>query len=125
MVPARFCSVAGVSVARKGVLETNTQKSLSRVPQQSVRFQMVMLLMVAEEPRSTCHQALVSGLVAVTEPSKKAPSVFPSTAADGPELPDSVLLCVAVRPSARLVPPPSALLSEKVVESPPTVAVTV
>ena len=41
-------------------------------------------LMMADEPKSTCHQALVSAFVWVTEPSKKLPSVLPSTAAPGP-----------------------------------------
>src|ERR1051326_3207815 len=86
-VPARFCSVAGVSVTRNGVSEMKTQKSFSPLPQQSVRFQTTNELTALEASRSTCHQALGSKLVAVTEPSKKLPSVLPSTAAEAPELP--------------------------------------
>src|ERR1051326_1946078 len=74
-VPGRNCNVAGGSVGRNGVAETKTHKSLRRDAQQSVRFQMMMLPITAEAPKSTCHQALVSKLVAVTEPSKKFPSV--------------------------------------------------
>src|SRR5579871_6662074 len=107
-------SVEGVSVARNGVSETKIQKSLSRVLQQSVRFQITTELTVEEAPRSTCHQALGSALVAVTEPSKKFPSVLPSTAAPATAVgyPGSVLLCVAVLDSARLVgtgPPPAPI----------------
>src|ERR1039457_4368007 len=102
-VPARFCSVAGVSVGRNGVSDTNTQKSFRREPQQSVRFQMTMLLMAAEAPKSTCHHAFGSRLVAVTEPSEKFPSVLPSTAAAALSVgyPGSVLLWVAALPCAR------------------------
>src|ERR1039457_4783395 len=79
-VPALNCSVAGVSEGRNGVSETNTQKSPSRLPQQSVRFQTTTEPMAVEAPRSTCHQALESRLVAVTDPFEKFPSVVPSTA---------------------------------------------
>src|SRR5579871_303030 len=104
-VAVRFCSVEGVSVGRNGASETNTQKSLRRVLQQSVRFQRTTVLMVDETPRSTCHQALVSALVAVTELSKKLPSVLPSTAelAAAEAYPGNVLLCAVARPIARLV----------------------
>src|SRR5436305_157526 len=83
----------------------NTQKSPNREPQQSVRLKMVTELTAADAPRSTCHQALGSALVAVTEPLKKAPSVLPSTAepAAAEGVPGTVLLCAAVLPSARLV----------------------
>src|ERR1017187_1011791 len=108
-VPARFCSVAGVSVARNGVSEMKTQKSFSREAQQSVRLKTTTELTTAEAPRSTCHQAFRSALVAVTEPSKKLPSRLPSTADDAPAVayPAMVLLCVAVLPNARLEPPPN------------------
>src|SRR6266581_2720175 len=73
LVPGRFCSVDGVSVAPKGVSEAKIQKSFSRDPQQSVRFQICTPLTVAEAPKSTCHQAFTSAFVAVTEPLKKFP----------------------------------------------------
>src|ERR1017187_557282 len=93
-VPARFWSVVGVSVGRNGVSEMKTQKSFSRRPQQSVRLKTTTELTAAEAPRSTCHQALVSALVAVTEPSKKFPSGLPSTADAAPAVayPAMVLL---------------------------------
>ena len=73
--------------------------------QESVRFQIVMELTVDEAPRSTCHHALASTLVCVTEPSAKMPSLFPSIALEaavvGPYI-EAVLLCVATFPSARL-----------------------
>src|ERR1017187_2888186 len=103
-VPARFWSVAGVSVARKGVFEVNTQKSPSRAPQQSVRFHTTTELTVAEAPKSTCHQAFRSRFVAVTDPSGKIPSVLPSTAdaATAVAIPGKVLLSVAIFRIARL-----------------------
>src|ERR1039457_1593992 len=104
-VPARFWSVAGVSVGRNGVSEMKTQKSFSREPQQSVRFQTTTELTAAEAPKSTCHQALVSALVAVTEPSGKLPSVLPSTADAALALafPGNVLLWLASLPCATFV----------------------
>jgi hypothetical protein len=42
---------------------------------------MVTESMLAEAPRSTCHHAFTSRLVAVTEPLKKLLSVLLSTAA--------------------------------------------
>src|SRR5437763_1685570 len=90
-----------------------TQKSLSRALQQSVRLKITTELIVDGLPKSTCHQALVSGLVAVTEPSRKLPSVLPSTAeaATAPANPGYVLLWEANPPCARLMvlPPPSGL----------------
>src|ERR1022692_101633 len=64
---------------------------------------MTMELTAAEAPKSTCHQGLVSRFVWVTEPSKKLPSVLPSTAPAAPVVayPASVLLWLAVLPSAR------------------------
>src|SRR5437016_1895481 len=102
-VPARICSVPGVSVARNGVSEINTQESPSRAPQQSVRFQITMELTATEAPRSTCHQAFGSALVAVTDPSKKFPSVLPSTAdaAAASAYPGNVLLWLANLPCER------------------------
>src|ERR1022692_1867499 len=81
----------------------------------------------AEPPKSTCHQALASAFVWVTEPSKKLPSVLPSTAPAAPVVayPASVLLWVAVLPSATLELPTARLFSENDAESAPTVAVTV
>src|SRR5579884_1065294 len=74
--------------------------------QQSVRFQITMELIEPEAPRSTCHHGYASRFVWLTDPSKKFPSVLPSTALDatvfGPK-PPSVLLCVAIFPAARLV----------------------
>src|SRR5579863_1817497 len=66
---------------------------------------MVIELTAAEAPRSTCHQGFGSRFVAVTEPSKKAPSVFPSTAefATAVGYPGSVLLCDATLPCDRFV----------------------
>src|ERR1017187_7535243 len=80
-----------------------TQKSFSREPQQSVRFQTTTELTIAEAPKSTCHQALVSRFVAVTEPSEKFPPVRPSIAVAGfaEGYPGSVLLWVADLFSAR------------------------
>ena len=41
---------------------------------------MVTELMVTDDPRSTCHHALSSRFVCVTDKSKNWPSVLPSTA---------------------------------------------
>jgi hypothetical protein len=48
--------------------------------------------MVIEEPKSTCHQALASRFVAVTDPWEKLPSVLPSTTTQAAGVPGSVLL---------------------------------
>src|ERR1017187_4048095 len=107
-VPARFCNVAGVSVGRNGVSEIKTQKSFSREPQQSVRFQTSTEPTAVEAPKSTCHQAFGSRLVAVAEPSKKFPSRLPSTADAAPAVgyPGKVLLWVADLPRPRFIAPP-------------------
>src|ERR1039457_6102334 len=90
----RLQTVARWSGARRGVLKINPQNPPAREPQQSVRLKTVTELMAADAPRSTCHQALRSWLVAVTEPSVKVPSVLPSTADAAPAVryPGSVLL---------------------------------
>src|ERR1039457_6787290 len=59
--------------------------------------------MLDEAPKSTCHQALPSAFVAVTEPSRKFPSVLPSTAAAAP-----VESLSAVSPTIAVLPSPES-----------------
>src|SRR6266536_2113796 len=87
-----------------GTSETKTKKFVSRSVQQSVRFHTLMLWIVCTFSRSTCHHGWFSCAVCVTEPLKKLPSVFPSTARLAAP-PKSVLDWVAGRLLLKLAGP--------------------
>ena len=92
---ALACKIAGVSEGLNGVSEIKIQKSPKRLPQQSVRFQIVMELKIPEVPKSTCHQALRLEFVLAIELLDQSPSVLPSTARFA-LVPGYVLLSLAV-----------------------------